>query len=89
VEKAVPYEPPTTLVFHQGARAAVFDPEKGAEHLARYLHSCVAEMKLVAKALGRHSLTEIGRDDLCCLDRDLASLAGVRWVGLPPAPEDA
>ncbi|MGQ9778307.1 MAG: glutamate synthase-related protein [Bacillota bacterium] len=89
VEKATPYEPPTELVFHRGARAAAFDPEKGAEHLARYLRSCVAEMKLVAKALGRRSLAEVSRDDLCCLDRGLAELAGVRWAGLPPAPEDA
>ncbi|MCL6613611.1 MAG: FMN-binding glutamate synthase family protein, partial [Firmicutes bacterium] len=89
VEKATPFEPPTELVFHRGARAAAFDPEKGALHLMRYLRSCVAEMELVAKTLGRRSLAEVGRDDLCCLDRGLAELAGVRWAGLPPAPEDA
>ena len=88
VEKGTPYEPPTELLFHRGAKARYFDPEKGAKHLARYLQSCVAEMNQVAQTLGRSRLSAVCREDLCCLDRDLALLAGVRWAGQPPAPED-
>ncbi len=88
VEKVTPFEPPTELVFHRGAKARYFDSEKGAKYLARYLQSCVAEMNQVAQTLGRPRLSEVSREDLCCLDRDLALLAGVRWAGQPPAPED-
>ncbi|MGE5528288.1 MAG: FMN-binding glutamate synthase family protein [Patescibacteria group bacterium] len=88
VEKVTPFEPPTQLLFHRGNKAGNFDPEKGARYLARYLQSCVSEMGQVARTLGRPSLGEVCRADLCCLDRDLAVLAGVRWAGAPPAPED-
>jgi len=88
VEKVIPFEPPTELLFHRGKKAGRLDPEKGGECLARFLRSCVAEMNQVAQVLGRARLSDVCRDDLCCLDRDLSMLAGVRWAGIPPAPED-
>lgn len=87
VEKVTPFEPPTQLVWHNGKKARDLDPEKGALYLARFLESCVAEMNQVAQILGRAHLRDIARADLCCLDRDLAALAGVRWAGTPPADE--
>lgn len=88
LEKVTPFEPPTQLVWHSGSKAGLLDTEKGAEYLARFLGSAVAEMKQVAQILGRARLSEVRREDLCCLDRELADLAGVRWAGTPPAPED-
>lgn len=83
VEKVTPFEPPTELLFHRGRRAGSFDPDKGAEYLARFLRSCAAEMNQIAQTLGRARLRDVSRADLCCLDRDLAVLAGVRWAGRP------
>ncbi|MGE5551362.1 MAG: FMN-binding glutamate synthase family protein [Bacteroidota bacterium] len=87
VEKVTPFQPPTQLVWHGGKKAGSLNPDKGALYLARFLESCVAEMNQVAQVLGRARLRDITRADLCCLDRDLATLAGVRWAGDPPAPE--
>ncbi len=87
-EKVTPFEPPTQLVFHDGAKAGRFDPEQGGLYLARYLKACVAEMGQIAKTLGRDALSQVSRADLCCLDRELALMAGVHWAGCHAAPED-
>ncbi|MGE5598277.1 MAG: FMN-binding glutamate synthase family protein [Bacteroidota bacterium] len=86
-EKATPFEPPTTLLWHDGARARSFDPERGAYYLAGFLRAVRAEMDQILQILGKESYGEVSRGDLCCLDRDLALLAGVRWAGAPPALE--
>jgi methylamine---glutamate N-methyltransferase subunit C len=88
IEKTTPFEPPTELLFHQGKRAAKFDPELGARYLANYLQACVAEMVIVCRTLGKNSLRQVNRDDLCSLDAELALQAGIRWAGCLPAPED-
>ena len=88
VEKATPFEPPTQLLFHTGKKAKAFEPNKGAISLAKFLAACTVEMSKVAQVLGRSSLGEVCREDLCCLDQDLAMLTGVRWAMSTPAPED-
>lgn len=57
--------------------------EQGAEHLAKFLKSCVEEMKMVAYALGKSDLMQIDRRDLVSLDRELARLLGVDYAGHP------
>ncbi len=80
---ASPTEPPVQTLLYQGKFKEDFDVEQGAEHLAKFLKSCVEEMKLVAYALGKSDLNQINRHDLVCVDRELARILGVDYAGLP------
>ena len=80
---ASPFEPPVQTVLYHGKFKEDIDVEKGAEHLAKFLKSCVEEMKMVAYALGKTDLNQIDRSDLVCVDRELARLLGVDYAGLP------
>lgn len=68
VTKAVPWEPPTQLTNYPGSLADEFDEDKAAKSLENFFNSCVEEMKLGIRALGKTSLHEVGRGDLVALD---------------------
>lgn len=80
---ASPFEPPVQAVLYHGKFKEDLDIEQASEHLAKFLKSCVEEMKLVAYALGKTDLKQINRSDLVCMDRELARLLGVDYGGLP------
>jgi len=80
---ATPFEPPVQAALYHGKFKEDFDIEQGAEHLAKFLKSCVEEMKLVAYALGKTDLNQISRDDLVCVDKELARVLGVDYAGYP------
>lgn len=80
---ASPLEPPVQVLLYQGKFKEDFNVEQGAEHLAKFLKSCVEEMKMVAYALGKSDLMQIDRRDLVSLDRELARLLGVDYAGHP------
>lgn len=79
--KAVPFEPPTQLVYDAGSLSHKFDAEKGALYLANFLASCVDEMKECVRALGKTALSEVGRDDMYALDERTAKVTGVPFIG--------
>jgi hypothetical protein len=60
------------------------DVEKGAEHLAKFLKSCVEEMRLVAYSLGKTDFAQINRRDLVTVDRDLSFALVIDYAGSPP-----
>ncbi|SFI97098.1 FMN-binding glutamate synthase family protein [Thermoflavimicrobium dichotomicum] len=80
---ASPFEPPVQAVLYHGKFKEDIDIEEAAEHLAKFLKSCVEEMKMVAYALGKTDLNQIDRSDLVCMDRELARVLGVDYAGLP------
>jgi glutamate synthase domain-containing protein 2 len=82
--KALPFEPAPQLPLYLGKFKENLDVEKGAEHLAKFLKSCVEEMKLVCYALGKTDLAQLDRSDLVCVDKDLSALLGVDYAGFPP-----
>lgn len=82
--KALPFEPAPQLPLYLGKFKEHLDVEKGAEHLAKFLKSCVEEMKLVCYALGKTDLAQLDRSDLVCVDRDLAEVLGVQYAGWSP-----
>lgn len=89
VTKVLPYEPPTELVWHDGKHTEKFDADAGARDLAGYLHSCAGEMVIGARCLGRTSLHDVTRDDLCALDEVTAAVCGLPLAWRPwdePAP---
>lgn len=78
VAKALPFEPPTEIIYYEAKKAARYNPVLGAKHLANYLQSCLEEMKQVARSLGKSDLREIGKQDLVALDKLYGEMAGVR-----------
>jgi glutamate synthase domain-containing protein 2 len=80
VSKAVPWEPPTQLVFYTGKHKEKLDPALASLHLAHYLHSCMEEIKIAVRALGKRSIKEVTKEDLVALDDLTAKVTGVRPV---------
>lgn len=75
---ALPWDPPTTVVWYNGKHADAFDVDKGAETAANYLKNCVEEMKMAIRAMGKTSLKEVTAKDLVSYDETLA-----KKIGLP------
>lgn len=84
ITDALPFEPPTALVFADGDLARRLDVERGARALANFLESCRQELTLAVRALGKTAIQAVDASDLCCLDPDLAALAEVRLTTVPP-----
>jgi glutamate synthase domain-containing protein 2 len=53
-----------------------------AERLARFFSSSVELMKLLARACGRRSLSDLAFEDLTTFRRDISDLTGVAWGGV-------
>lgn len=75
--ETVPQEPPTELLLYAGKAQQELDVELAAKSLANFIMSCVGEMVLGAQSLGRDSLSEVCRDDLCALTPYAADVTGV------------
>lgn len=80
LSKVVPFEPITQLAWATGDKAHRYDPELGALHVANFLRACAEEMAEAARALGKGSLREVGRDDLLARTPQAAAM-----YGLPPS----
>ncbi|MGI6226047.1 MAG: FMN-binding glutamate synthase family protein [Peptococcales bacterium] len=76
--ETVPFEPPTSLVVYTGKMTDKLDVDTGAMSLFRYLNACVKEMELVAFSMGRTTLSEIDKSDLCSLDPFLSKATGIK-----------
>lgn len=85
VSKAIPWEPPTELVYERGKYKDKLDIDAGAKSLANFLKSCKEEMILAMRTLGKTSLTELTPQDLSASAPEVAELAGVELNLFPPA----
>lgn len=83
VVKAFPQAPPSQLALYQGRLNDKLDINKAATHLANFLNSCVAEMKLVVQAVGKNATSELDRSDLVTVDKDLADFLNIRYAASP------
>ncbi|ACL70479.1 FMN-binding glutamate synthase family protein [Halothermothrix orenii] len=83
IKKTVPWEPPTELVLYSGKQKNELDVDKASLNLAYYLKSCVKEMELAIKALGKEKISEVDKKDLCALTEEVAKITGVELVYLP------
>lgn len=81
--KVMPQAPTPQLALYQGKMNDKLDIDQAAICLANFLRSCVAEMKLAVQAVGKNALTELSREDLVAVERDLADCLGIRYAGLP------
>ena len=82
--KSAPFEAATSLVVYTGKMTSELDVDVSARSLARYLTSTVTEMEMVAQSLGRTSLSDISKSDLCTMDADVARTTGIQWGWVAP-----
>ncbi|HEX3015292.1 MAG TPA: FMN-binding glutamate synthase family protein [Desulfobacteria bacterium] len=83
--KALPWEPPTQIIWYDGKYAAQFDENHGAQNLANYLKSSVTEIADGVRILGKTSIKELSRQDLFALDKETAQITGIP-LGYVPMP---
>lgn len=85
MKKAMPLEPPYDLVMHSANHRwnSALDVERGARHLANYLHSCMGEIAYVVQSLGKSAVRDVAREDLVALDPLVGDLCGVRLAWRP------
>lgn len=77
VNKSLPWEPPTGILYRDAKESDMYDPEKGGITLNNYFQSCVLEMEAVARSLGKSSFKDFRREDLVALDPLYAKVAGI------------
>lgn len=83
ITKALPQHPAHQLALYNGSLAESFDIEEGGRHLANFLLSCQEEMKMALQAMGKSKVQELGREDLVCLDSELARNLNIGFAGAP------
>ncbi|OUN01530.1 MAG: hypothetical protein BAA04_07870 [Firmicutes bacterium ZCTH02-B6] len=86
VFKAMPWEPPTQLVFFGGHQEHELDVDEGAYRLANYLRAAAWEMAVAVRALGKTAVRDVSKEDLMALDELTARLCDVPVAHHAPAP---
>ncbi len=81
VEKTLPFSPPPQLFIHNGKMTEQLDIEKGATHLANFLHSCIEDMKLAVIGLGKSAFKQLTKSDLVSVDKELARVLDIAYAG--------
>lgn len=77
VFQALPFEPPTQVVWSNGLFKKQFNINEGAKSLHKFLMSCTLEMKEGIRALGKTSIRDIDKNDLLALSKEIAEITGV------------
>jgi len=76
-QKALPWEPPTEVVWYDADLSDQLDVEKAAKYVKQLLQSSVEEMKLATIALGKTRLQDVDKQDLVAMDQVSADIAQV------------
>ncbi len=85
--KVIPWEPPTELVYERGQLKEKFSIEEGAQNITKFLKSCEEEIMMAMRSLGRKSLAELSRADLCAISPEVAEFTNVESGLFRPARE--
>lgn len=80
ITKSVIWEPPTELLLYSGKRKEELDIEKASHSLANFLKSCKKEIQSAVMAMGKASVNDVNRQDLCTINRDVSRLANIAYV---------
>ncbi|KLU58635.1 glutamate synthase [NADPH] large chain [Peptococcaceae bacterium CEB3] len=78
LDKVIPWEPPTTLVFYDSLAKNKLNIEQAANSVVNAIASIVLEMEEALRALGKTSLNELSPNDLVALDALTAEITGVK-----------
>lgn len=83
ITKVIPWEPPTELAFYPGKYSDKLNEQEAAKSLEKFFTSCMEEMKVAIRALGKNSLHQINADDLVALDEWTSKVTKVRLAYAP------
>lgn len=78
--KALPFEPPTQVVWNEGKFKSQFKIEEGAKAAEQFLKSSSEEMKLALRAMGKRSLKELSKKDIVSYDEITAQILGIPYT---------
>ena len=84
ITKAVPFYPPTDLVFYRANPKIPLDLDKAALGLHHFLESCRKEMEIAIRTMGHTSVHDLSKADLCALDPVISQISGCHYAGSPP-----
>ncbi|MGF7185932.1 glutamate synthase domain-containing protein 2 [Desulfitispora alkaliphila] len=74
---AVPFEPPTQVLWENGAFKDRFNVNLGSKTLEKFLRSCTLELEEAVQALGKTKISEVNKEDLFALDPETCAIAKV------------
>ncbi|MCM3650806.1 FMN-binding glutamate synthase family protein [Metabacillus litoralis] len=74
---ALPFEPPTQVVWNQGKFKDQFKIEDGVKSGEKFLTASTEEMKMALRAMGKRSLKELSKKDLVSHDQLTAKMVGI------------
>lgn len=80
---AVPFEPPTQVVWSDGKYKDKFVREEGAKNATNYLKSTIEELEVAIRAMGKKKLSDVTKEDLVSYEKNTAEAAGVPFTTLP------
>ncbi|WLR51989.1 FMN-binding glutamate synthase family protein [Bacillus tianshenii] len=83
VLKAVPFEPPTQVVWANGKYKDDFDVAKGADAVYNFLEASAKEVKVGLRAMGKTSLDDLSMKDLVSYDEHTAKMLGIPYTFRP------
>jgi len=76
-QKVAPFEPPTTLVWHDGKHRDKFNIKEGARDVGNWFKAVADELVTGVRCVGKGGVHEVGREDLCSLTQEIASVTGI------------
>lgn len=77
--KALPFEPPTQVVWNQGKYKDQFKIEEGVKSAEKFLMASSEEIKTALRAMGKRSLKELSKNDLVSYDQGTAKFIGIPY----------
>lgn len=83
VTGALPFEPPTQIVWYEGKFKDQFNVEEGAKTAEKFLTASTEEIKTALRAMGKRSLSELSRNDLTSYDELTARMIGIPYTFRP------
>src|SRR5690625_496664 len=83
VTTALPFEPPTQVVWNEGKYSNAFQIDVGAETAENFLNASAEEMKMALRAMGKRSLNQLSIKDLVSYDELTAKMVGIPFTFRP------
>lgn len=77
VTTALPFEPPTQIVWNEGKYSKSFQIDVGTETAENFLNASAEEMKMALRAMGKRSLNQLSKKDLVSYDEETAKMVGI------------
>lgn len=84
IEKVIPWEPLTELVYENGKLKDQLSVDQAAVSIANFLKSCNEEIIFAIRSMGWSKLKEVSSADLCSISAEVAAVAGVELGLYPP-----